>query len=49
VIADDRIRPAKNSLKIKDAEVDDSGIYECKAVNGFGQVTLEVELWIRGQ
>ncbi|CAG0915669.1 unnamed protein product [Notodromas monacha] len=46
IMADDRIRATKNGLRIKEAEVDDSGIYECKAVNGFGQVSIEVELWI---
>jgi hypothetical protein len=48
-MADDRIRPARNWLKIRNAEVDDSGIYECRAVNGFGLVTIEVELWIKGE
>ena len=33
-------------LKIKSATVEDSGLYYCKAINGFGSVTTSVELKI---
>lgn len=36
----------KGVLKIKSAIIEDSGVYHCKAINGFGSVTTNVTLQI---
>ncbi len=44
-----RYRKSKNSLKIRHANLDDTGVYACKGVNGFGSVEAIVELIVVGE
>ncbi|XP_075922454.1 fibroblast growth factor receptor-like 1 [Petromyzon marinus] len=39
-----RLRVLRHGLKIEEAEVDDAGVYVCKAANGFGSVSLNYTL-----
>jgi len=41
-----RIRTKNKALKIKKSQEDDTGIYICKGVNGFGNVEVRVDLII---
>lgn len=43
-----RIRTKNKALKIKKSQEDDTGIYICKGVNGFGNVEVRVDLIIIG-
>jgi hypothetical protein len=45
----ERYRTGRKSLKIKFANEDDTGIYMCKAVNGFGSEEVRVELIVVGK
>ncbi|CAG0921136.1 unnamed protein product, partial [Notodromas monacha] len=47
--ARNRIRIMGHALKIKRTRAEDSGIYECRAINGFGTVTVEVELFVQNK
>ena len=38
----DRFRTSRKSLKIKGVNLADSGIFECKGVNGFGSLSVQV-------
>ena len=40
---------AKRYLKIKNANEDDTGVFLCKGVNGFGSEVVRVELIIVGE
>ncbi len=44
-----RIRTQKKSLKIRRAQEEDTGLYVCKGVNGFGNVEVRVDLIIIGE
>ena len=44
-----RIRTKNKALKIKKSQDDDTGIYICKGVNGFGNVEVRVDLIIIGR
>ena len=44
-----RYRVRKNYLKIKSADQEDSGIYECKGVNGFGTMQAQLQLIVTGK
>lgn len=39
-----RHKTSKRALKIKDVNVDDTGIFMCKGVNGFGSAQVRIEL-----
>jgi hypothetical protein len=39
----------KKSLKIKDATLDDTGIYMCKGTNGFGSQDSRIDLIVIGK
>ena len=43
-----RIRTKNKALKIKKSQEDDTGIYICKGVNGFGNVEVRVDLIVIG-
>ena len=45
----DRHRTGGRSLKIKDVTEDDTGIFSCKGINGFGSVEVRIELIIVGE
>ena len=45
----DRHRTGGRSLKIKDVTEDDTGIFTCKGINGFGSVDIRIELIIVGE
>lgn len=45
----DRHRTGGRSLKIKDVTEDDTGIFTCKGINGFGSVDVRIELIIVGE
>ncbi len=36
-------------LKIKSAELEDTGVFNCKGVNGFGSDTVRLELIVVGK
>ena len=44
-----RFKTNKRTLKIKDVGKDDTGSYICKAVNGFGNVEVMIDLIILHQ
>ena len=44
-----RFRTVKKSLKIKDATLDDTGIYMCKGTNGFGSQDARIDLIVIGK
>lgn len=44
-----RFKKNKNLLKIKNSNRDDSGIYECKGINGFGTDVARVNVVVVGQ
>lgn len=39
-----RFKPVKKSLKIKDVSKEDTGIYVCKGINGFGSEEIRIDL-----
>ncbi|XP_066505316.1 fibroblast growth factor receptor-like 1b [Hoplias malabaricus] len=41
-----RVLRRTNSLKIKEVEAEDAGVYVCRAINGFGSVSLNFTLTI---
>jgi hypothetical protein len=43
-----RIRTKNKAMRIKKSQEDDTGIYICKGVNGFGNVEVRVDLIIIG-
>ena len=45
----ERHKAAKRYLKIKNANEDDTGVFVCKGINGFGSDTVRVELIIVGE
>ena len=45
----ERHKTGKKWLKIKNLSEDDTGIFECKAVNGFGVETVRIELIVVGK
>ena len=44
-----RFRTNRRYLKIKSVEIVDSGIFICKGVNGFGSVSVQIQLVVRGK
>ena len=44
-----RFKVNKKMLKIKSAELEDTGVYGCKGVNGFGSDAVRIELIIVGK
>ena len=44
-----RIRTSKRSMKIRNAQEEDTGMYYCKGVNGFGNTQVRVDLIIIGK
>lgn len=44
-----RYRKSKNFLKIRAATEADTGVYACKAVNGFGSDGARIELVVVGK
>lgn len=40
---------ANGSLRIKETSFDDTGVYKCRAVNGFGSVEFNITLLIIGK
>ena len=45
-----RLRILTNgSLKIKETNFDDTGVYRCRAVNGFGSVEFNTTLLVIGK
>ena len=43
-----RFKTNRRFLKIKSVEIGDSGIFVCKGVNGFGSVSVQIQLVVRG-
>ena len=39
----------RKSLKIKNANEDDTGVFTCKAINGFGSEEVRIELIVVGK
>ena len=39
-----RVKTNKNYLKLRSAQMSDTGVWECRAVNGFGSVSVKIEL-----
>ena len=44
-----RIRTKGRQLRIKKSQEDDTGVYVCKGVNGFGNVEVRVDLIVIGK
>lgn len=44
-----RFKQQRMSLMVRDAEVSDSGMYRCKAVNGFGSRDVQIQLQVRSK
>jgi hypothetical protein len=44
-----RYKSNKKILKIKSAELEDTGVFGCKGINGFGSDAVRIELIIVGQ
>ena len=44
-----RFKTNRRFLKIKSVEIGDSGIFVCKGVNGFGSVSVQIQLVVRGR
>ena len=44
-----RYRKNKNVLKVRNANRDDTGIYTCKGINGFGSSEARIEVIIVGE
>ena len=45
----ERHRTGRKSLKIKNANEDDTGVFTCKGINGFGSEEVRIELIIVGK
>lgn len=44
-----RYRVLKQSLKIKEVEMEDAGVYICRVTNGFGSIALNFTLIVIGK
>ena len=44
-----RYKVTKKVLKIKSAELEDTGVFNCKGINGFGSDTVRIELIVVGK
>jgi hypothetical protein len=44
-----RITKKEGALRIKDIELDDAGIFVCKATNGFGSINVNFSLVVVGK
>ena len=44
-----RIRTAKKLIKIRNVVEEDTGVYYCKGVNGFGNTQVRVDLIVIGE
>ena len=44
-----RYKVNKKVLKIKSAELEDTGVFNCKGINGFGSDTVRIELIVVGK
>ena len=45
----DRFKSSRRSLKIRGVTLADSGIFECKGVNGFGSVSVRLNLVVKNK
>ena len=45
----DRFRPSKKSLKVRQVDKEDTGIYICKGTNGFGTNEVRINLIVIGE
>ena len=45
----ERHKTGKKWLKIKNLSEDDTGIFTCKAINGFGSETVRIEVIVVGK
>lgn len=45
----DRFRSNRRSLKIKGVTLKDTGVFECKGVNGFGSVSVQIHLLVKNR
>ena len=45
----ERHRTGRKSLKIRNANEDDTGVFTCKGINGFGSEEVRIELIIVGE
>ena len=45
----DRFRTSRKSLKIKGVNLADSGVFECKGVNGFGSLSVQIHLSVKNR
>ena len=45
----ERFRPNKKTLKIKGVTLADSGVFECKGVNGFGSISVQIHLVVKNR
>ena len=43
-----RINTNKNYLKLRAAQPGDTGVWNCRGVNGFGSVNVRIELIVKG-
>ena len=44
-----RFKTNRRFLKIKSVDIGDSGVFVCKGVNGFGSVSVQIQLVVRGK
>ena len=44
-----RVKTHKNYLKMKNVKKDDTGVFICRGVNGFGSVSVRVDLIVTGE
>ena len=45
----DRFRTNRRTLKIKGVTLADSGVFECKGVNGFGSLSVQIHLLVKNR
>ena len=45
----DRFRSNRKTLKIRGVSLADTGIFECKGVNGFGSVSVQIHLMVKNR
>ncbi len=45
----ERYRPSRRSLRIREVRTQDSGVFVCKGVNGFGTEQVQIHLVVRGE
>lgn len=45
----DRFRSNRRTLKIKGVTLADTGVFECKGVNGFGSISVQIHLLVKNR